>query len=125
LDTPIPIATSSSKSQAPTSVDLGLASLATLSDQRQIEIPQFYRKGDASLVNVQRARKKPTRIRRIRAKIANRRKDFLHKESRKIVNHGLVAVGDVSTSKLAKTCMAKGVLYASWRASGKCCRIRR
>jgi putative transposase len=63
---------------------------ATLSGERQIEIPRFYRKSEAMLANVQRAKKPPTRTRSIHAKIANRRKDFLHKESRKIsTNTGL------------------------------------
>jgi putative transposase len=71
-------------------IDLGLKSLATLSGERQIEIPRFYRKSEAMLPNVQRAKKPPTRTRSIHAKIANRRKDFLHKESRKIsTNTGL------------------------------------
>jgi hypothetical protein len=41
-------------------------------DERQIEIPQFYRKSEATLANVQRAREKPKRIRNIHAKIAGK-----------------------------------------------------
>lgn len=48
-------------------------------------------------------------------KIKNCRQDFLHKLSTEIVrDHGLVAVGNVSPSKLAKTRMAKSVIDAGW-----------
>ena len=49
------------------------------------------------------------------AKIANRRKDALHKFSRMLVNqHGEFIVGNVSSLKLVKTNMAKSVLDAGW-----------
>jgi len=96
-------------------IDLGLKSLATLSDGREIEAPQFYRKNELALATAQRARKTPKKIRAIHAKAANRRQDFLHKEAAKIAKeYGLIVVGDVSPSKLAKTTMAKSVLDAGW-----------
>lgn len=100
-------------------IDLGLKSLATLSDGREIEAPKFYRKSEEALATAQRAKKTPKRIRKIHAKIANRRQDFLHqdflhKEGNRIVKeYGFIAVGDVSPSKLAKTKMAKRTLDAS------------
>ena len=49
------------------------------------------------------------------AKIGNRRKDFLHKLSTRLVaGHGAIFVGDVNASGLAKTRMAKSVLDAGW-----------
>ena len=69
--------------QAPVSrvgIDLGLKALATLSDGGEIAIPQFYRNSEVTLATTQRARK-TRRIRNIHARIANRRKDFLHKKS--------------------------------------------
>lgn len=96
-------------------IDLGLKDLATLSDGSRIEVPQFYRKSEAKLATAQRARKAPKRIRMIHTKIANRRKDFLHKVSAKLTNqYGLIVFGDVSPSKLAKTRLAKSVLDAGW-----------
>lgn len=48
------------------------------------------------------------------AKIANRRKDHLHKRSTQLVrDHGAIFIGNVSTSKLARTAMAKSALDAS------------
>jgi len=98
-----------------TGIDLGLKDLATLSNGDKIEIPQFYRKSEERLATAQRARKTPKRVRTIHAKIANRRKDFLHKASTKLANeYGLIIIGDVSPSKLAKTRLAKSVLDAGW-----------
>jgi IS605 OrfB family transposase len=66
------------------------------------------------LAKAQRARKKP-RTRAIHAKIANRRKDFLHQLSTRLVRaHGAIFVGDVNASALAKTGHAKSVLDSGW-----------
>ncbi len=94
-------------------IDLGLKKFATLSTGETIITPQFYRKSEAKLASAQRARKIPKRIRTIHAKVANRRKDFLHKASTKIANKfGFIVIGDVSPKKLAKTRMAKSVAMA-------------
>jgi putative transposase len=77
--------------------------------------PRFYRKSEEKLATAQRANKTPKRIRNIHVKIANRRKDFLHKQSARIVKeYGLVVVGNVNPSRLAKTNMAKSVRDAGW-----------
>ena len=77
-------------------------------------MPKFYRQSEERLATVQRARK-TRRARAIHAKIANRRKDFLHKASAKLADeYGLIFVGDVSPSKLAQTKMAKSVHDAGW-----------
>src|SRR6202030_1859621 len=55
------------------------------------------------------------RTRAIHAKIANRRKDFLHKLSTRLVKaYGAISVGNVNASALAKTRLAKSVLDAGW-----------
>jgi IS605 OrfB family transposase len=95
-------------------IDLGLKSLAVLSDGEVIETPAFYRKSEEALATAQRARKSK-RVRTIHAKVRNRRKDFLHKASAKIAKgYGVIVVGDVSPSKNAKTRMAKSVMDAGW-----------
>ena len=95
-------------------VDLGLKDLATLSTGEKIEMPRFYRKSEEAIGKAQRARK-TKRARAIHTKIANRRKDFLHKASTKIAKeYGLIVIGDVSPLKLTQTRMAKSVLDASW-----------
>jgi putative transposase len=45
-----------------------------------------------------------------RAKVANRRKDFLHKASAKISQKfGPIVIGDVSPKKISQTTLAKSV----------------
>lgn len=97
-------------------VDLGLNDLAGFSDPalENVEAKRFYHDLEPALAVSQRADNK-RRTRAIHAKIANRRKDFLHKLSTRLVkNYGAVFVGDVSASWLVKTNAAKSVLDAGW-----------
>lgn len=95
-------------------IDLGLKSIATLSDGRAIEAPRIYRKHEAALGKAQRAGNKK-RARAISAKIANCRRHFLHVESARLARENkLIAIGNVNAAGLAKTRMAKSVLDAGW-----------
>ena len=95
-------------------IDLGLKSLAVLSDGSKIEAPRHYRALEGKLAVAQRAHNKQ-RVRRIHAKIKNTRKDFLHKLSTTLADqNAIIAVGDVNSKQLAKTRMAKSVLDAGW-----------
>jgi IS605 OrfB family transposase len=94
-------------------IDLGCKEAATDSNGVKI-IGREYRKLEKDLAIAQRAKNK-VRTRAIHAKIKNKRKDTLHKYSRDLVNqNGFIFVGDVSSSKLVKTKMAKSVLDAGW-----------
>lgn len=100
--------------QGAVGVDLGLKDVATCSDGEKLENGRFYRSLEPKLAMAQRSRNKK-RVRAIHAKIKNRRKDALHKFSRRLVDrHGEIYVGDVSPSKLAKNRMAKSVMDAGW-----------
>lgn len=95
-------------------IDLGLKSLATLSDGRKIEAPRIYRCHEQRLATAQRSHNRQ-RVRRLHAKIKNCRRDFLHKLTTQLAReHALIAVGNVSSKQLAKTRMAKSVLDAGW-----------
>ncbi|WP_180112875.1 RNA-guided endonuclease TnpB family protein, partial [Acinetobacter sp. YH12131] len=97
-------------------IDLGLKDIATCSDGTVISNPKFYRKYEQKLGIAQRARNKK-RVRALHAKIANSRKDHLHKASTKLVNeNALIIVGDLSAKKLVKTKMAKSVLDTGFSA---------
>jgi putative transposase len=99
-------------------IDLGLREFAAFSDAGlpPVEAKRFHRDLEPKLARAQRARKKPC-TRAIHAKIANRRKDFLHKLSTRLVKaNGAIFVGDVNASALAKTQQAKSVLDAGWSA---------
>ena len=100
--------------QGAVGIDLGLKDVATCSDGVKLENSRFYRRMEDKLAIAQRARNK-RRVKAIHAKIKNRRKDAQHKFSRKLVNkYGEIVVGDVSSTKLAKTKMAKSVYDAGW-----------
>lgn len=95
-------------------IDLGLKDTATCSDGVKLERKQRYRELEAKLGLAQRANKKSL-VKTIHAKIKNQRKDDIHQFTTKLVNkHGAIFIGNVSSSKLAKTKMAKSVLDAGW-----------
>lgn len=97
-------------------IDLGLKDIATCSDGTVISNPKFYRKYEQKLGIAQRARNKK-RVRALHAKIANCRKDHLHKASTQLVkDNALIVVGDLSANKLVKTKMAKSVLDTGFLA---------
>jgi IS605 OrfB family transposase len=95
-------------------IDLGLKDLAALSNGRVIENPRWYQRTQARLACAQRANKK-RQARKLHAKIAAQRADYLHKESTRIVQeHGAIFVGNVNPSAIAKTNMGKSSLNAGW-----------
>jgi len=95
-------------------IDLGLKDFAATSSGAKVAAEQFYRDQEGALAVAQRAGKK-ARVRAIHARIANRRKDFLHKLSTRLVTgHGAIFVGNVNAAGLAQTRMAKSVLDAGW-----------
>jgi IS605 OrfB family transposase len=99
-------------------IDLGLNSFAAFSDEAlpPIEAERFYRDLEPTVARAQRARHR-NRARAIHAKIANRRKDFLHKLSTRLVKaNGALFVGNVNASALVRTRQAKSVLDAGWSA---------
>jgi putative transposase len=78
-------------------VDVGLSHFATLSDGSQVDNPRFFRHDERALVKAQKRlsaatkgtpeRRKAKRVvQHIHQRIANRRKDFAHKLSRRWVN---------------------------------------
>ena len=84
-------------------IDLGVTHLATLSHGQMIEHPRYYRRAKRTLQRRQQAlsRKKKGSHRRERAKkligrahkkISKQRRDFLHKQSRQLVNRYQVLV---------------------------------
>ena len=95
-------------------IDLGLKDFATLSTGEKIAVQRIYRGAEQALAVAQRARKK-RRVRAIHIKIANRRNDFHHKLSHRLVREfDYIAVGNVHAAGLARTSMAKSVLDAGW-----------
>lgn len=95
-------------------IDLGLKDTATTSDGEKLEAGCFYRDSEQKIAQAQRRGHK-RQAKRLHRKAANRRKDALHKFSRKLVNeYQHIVIGDVSSIQLAKTRMAKSVLDSGW-----------
>lgn len=95
-------------------IDLGVTHLATLSNGEMIEHPRYYRQAKKTLEKRQQAlsRKKKGSHRREKAKrligrahrkIRNQRRDFLHKQSRALVNrYQVIVFEDIQTSNLVR-----------------------
>ena len=95
-------------------IDLGLKTLMTLSDGIAFSRENLTKKYEQQLAMAQKARKKKRAV-AIHTKIKNTRKDWNHKTSTAIVReYDKVVVGNVSSSKLKKTRMAKSVSDAGW-----------
>ena len=95
-------------------IDLGLKDNITCSDGRVFTRENYFRRMESKLTTAQRANKKRL-VKTIHAKIANARKDWNHKVSSDLVADArLIVVGDVSSSKLIRTKLAKSVSDAAW-----------
>ncbi|MGH8284476.1 MAG: RNA-guided endonuclease InsQ/TnpB family protein [Steroidobacteraceae bacterium] len=93
---------------------MGLKDTAVTSDGERLEAGRFYRGIEAALAHAQRRGHK-RQAKRLHRRAANRRRDALHKFSRRIVDqYQNIIVGDVSSTQLAQTRMAKAVLDAGW-----------
>jgi putative transposase len=108
-------------------VDVGLDSFATLSDGEKIENPRFFRKEEKALARASRRFSEAERdtmervkrrkvVARVHERIANRRRDFAHKASRKLVDrYSFLAVEDLSINRMNKShCLAKRIMDAAW-----------
>jgi putative transposase len=113
----LPVERSVAPSRAPNEavgLDLGLKDTVATSDGQKLEAGQFYRQIEEKIAQAQRRGNK-RQAKRLHRRAARRRKDALHKFSKKIVDrYQTIIVGDVSSLKLAKTRMAKSVLDAGW-----------
>lgn len=97
-------------------IDLGLKTLATMSDGTKIENPRHMRTHARKLAIAQRARNRK-RVTAIHAKIKNARKHYLHEQSTKLVRENeTIVVGNVNAKAMTQTGMAKSVLDAGWSA---------
>lgn len=95
-------------------IDLGLKIVATLSDGGVIPALRHFRRYEKALATAQRANNRK-RVKAIHAKIANARKDQMHKATTKIArDNKLIVIGNVSAPKLKQTRFGKSVSDAGW-----------
>lgn len=107
-------------------IDVGLASLIATSDGETVNAPQWARKAakkqrrlQRALARCERGRKRRLKVKRNlarhSARTANRRRDFLHKLSRSLVErYAVIAIEDLSIDRLARSMLAKSVHDAAW-----------
>jgi putative transposase len=107
-------------------IDLGLTHFAVLSDGRKVDNPRHARKAAAKLRRVQKElsrrqrgsnnrAKSRRKVARSHARVADTRRDWLHKLSTTIVRENqAVYVEDLAVSGLARTRLARSVHDASW-----------
>ncbi|WP_030463187.1 RNA-guided endonuclease TnpB family protein [Kitasatospora sp. NRRL B-11411] len=109
-----------------TGIDLGLTHFAVLSDGRKVDSPRFLRRAEKKLKRLQKslarceegsknrakARRKAARQ---HARVADRRRDWHHRESTRIIRENqAVYVEDLAVSGLGRTRLAKSVHDAGW-----------
>lgn len=95
-------------------IDLGLKSIATLSNGIKLSRPNITSVWADELSKAQRARKKK-KVLKIHSKISNIRKDWNHKETTKIIaNSKAVYIGNVKSRILKRTSLASLVSDAGW-----------
>ena len=109
-------------------IDMGLACFAKFSYGEGIDNPRFFRRDEKELAKAQRKlskaekgtperAKRRTAVQHIHQRIANRRRNFAHQESRKLVSaFGFMAFEDLHIKNMLQNhCMAKSISDAAWR----------
>jgi putative transposase len=108
-------------------IDVGLTSFYTLSTGEQTPCPKFLRTDEKDLQRTQRTlsvapkgtperTKRRKIVARVHERIANRRSNFCHQESRRLVNRcDVLAVEDLSVNQMVHNhCLAKSIQDAAW-----------
>lgn len=108
-------------------VDLGLTHFAILSTGEKVAAPNTFRRYEKKLAKLQRRLAKKTKgsnhrekaklkVARVHAKIADARRDFLHKLSTRLINENqVIAIESLSVSNMQKNrCLSKVISDAGW-----------
>ena len=115
------------KSAEAVGIDMGLKAFAVLSTDEQVANPKFFRVEEKRLAKAQRKLSAATKgsperhkrrkiIARIHERIANKRRNFAHQESRKLVNRfGIIVFENLNIRGMLKYhCLAKSIADAAW-----------
>lgn len=121
------VVTAKPAASAKVGIDLGLSHFAILSTGEKIAAPNTFRKNEAKLAKLQRRLAKKTKgsnrrkkaklkVAQLHARIADSRRDFLHKLSTRLINENqVIAVESLSVSNMQKNrCLSKSISDAGW-----------
>ncbi|MGH3086011.1 MAG: RNA-guided endonuclease InsQ/TnpB family protein, partial [Rubrobacteraceae bacterium] len=108
-------------------VDVGLKDIIATSSGRSVPAPKFLREEEKELARTQRRlseapkgswerAKRRKIVAKVHERIKNKRANFAHQESRKLVDrYGFIAVEDLSVNRMNKNhCLAKSIADAAW-----------
>lgn len=110
-----------------TGIDLGLIDFYTTSESKSVPVPKYYRKAQKKLAKAERQKSRKQKgsnrrkrqahkITRLHEKIANQRKDFLHKHSTQLIRENqAVMIENLNIAGMAKNRrLAKSVSDIGW-----------
>jgi putative transposase len=107
-------------------IDLGLKSFLATSDGDTVDPPRYFQNSEQKLRRAQRAlsrkkkdsgrrRKARERVAKLHEKTANQRRDFHHKQARKLVDgYGLIVHEALNVRSIARSRLAKSAHDAGW-----------
>jgi putative transposase len=108
-------------------IDMGISNFASLSTGEAIANPKFFRSDEKRLAKAQKKlsaalkgsperRKRRKVVAHIHERIANKRRDFAHQESRKLVNRfAFIVFENLNICGMLKNhCLAKSISDAAW-----------
>lgn len=115
------------KSEMAVGIDVGLESFATFSNGYKVPNPRFFRKDEKLLARAQRRLSKAEKgtserakrrkvVAHIHKRTTNRRKDFAHKLSRRLINeYGMIALEKLNIKNMLQNHhLAKSIADAAW-----------
>ena len=103
-------------------IDLGIKTYLVSSDGKDFDNPKYLRKAQSKLKYVQRkyskhkGKRTKQKLAILHEKVANKRKDFLHKTSSELIkNHDSLAIEDLAVSNMVKNHkLAQAISDVSW-----------
>lgn len=110
------------KQETTVGVDLGIKDFLITSDGEVVDNPKYLRKAESKLKYIQRkcskykGKRTKHKLAKLHEKVANQRKDFLHKQSSKLVKEcRTIAIEDLNVKGMLKNhCLAKSISDVGW-----------